>query len=161
MPPVFAQMLRALILVDGECRALDPRFDFRGVARGIVKESLWRTTRPREIARGAYRLVRSLHQASVTLPHQLSSVLRRLDAGGVKLRVEYDDLDRPMHRLDTMFNRLAFSIVIAAMIVAPALWMQVNVQAARPIWHPAHLLLGAGLALGAWLLYSIIRSGRL
>jgi len=161
MPPVFAQMLRALILTDGECRALDPAFDFRQAAKEIVKETLWRTTRPRALARGAYRMARSLRQYTMLLPQQLSNALRKIESGGAKVRVEYEDLDRPMHRLDAMFNRLAFSVVIAAMILAPALWMQVDVQQARPLWHPAHLLLGVGVTLGAWLLYSIIRSGRL
>jgi ubiquinone biosynthesis protein len=161
MPPVFAQMLRALILVDGECRLLDPDFDFRPVAQEVVRDTLWRVARPRAVARSAARTVRGVTRYLSVLPQQLSSALRRAEAGGLKLRVEYDDLDRPMHRLDIMFNRLAFSIVIAAMILAPALWMQVDVSQARPFWHPAHLLLGTGVALGVWLLYSILRSGRL
>ena len=64
-----------------------------------------------------------------------------------------------MHRLDTMFNRLAFSIVVAAMILAPALWLQVDVGGGWPLWHPANILLVVGFALGLWLLASIIRSG--
>lgn len=161
VPPVFAQIIRTLVMTDAECRAMDPRFDFREAVRTVVLDILRRVTRPREAALEAYRVVRQLHQSAMLLPRQLSGLMRRADAGEMKVKIEYDDLDRPMHRLDVMFNRLAFSIVIAAMILAPALWMQVDVQRAWPLWHPANVLLVTGFALGLWLLYSIIRSGRL
>jgi ubiquinone biosynthesis protein len=161
MPPVFAQMLRALILADGECRRLDPEFDFREAAQEVVKDTLWQSVRPRNVGRTAYRMARTVGRYAMALPQQLSAVLRRVDSGGLKMRIEVDDIDRSLHRLDSMFNRLAFSVVIAAMILAPALWMQVDVQQSRPLWHPAHLLLGTGVTLGVWLLYSILRSGRL
>ncbi len=161
MPPVFAQIIRALVLTDAECRRLDSRFDFREAVRTVVTDILRRVTRPRELMLEGYRVVRQLHQYSMLLPRQLSGLIRKADAGEVKVKIEYDELDRPMHRLDVMFNRLAFSIVIAAMILAPALWMQVDVQQAWPLWHPANVLLVTGFALGLWLLRSIIRSGRL
>lgn len=163
VPPVFAEIIRTLVLTDAECRALDSRFDFREAVRTVVLDILRRVTRPREAALEAYRVVRQLHQYAMLLPRQLSGLIRRADAGEMKVKIEYDadELDRPMHRLDVMFNRLAFSIVIAAMILAPALWMQVDVQQAWPLWHPANVLLVIGFALGLWLLYSIIRSGRL
>jgi len=161
MPPIFAQIVRALVLVEAECRNLDPRFDFREVARTIVTDNLRQVARPRRAALELYRMGRSLHQHAMLLPRQLLMLMRKADAGGLKLRIEYDDLDRPMHRLDVMFNRLAFSIVVAAMILAPALWLRVNVGAERPFWHPAYVLLVSGFALGLWLLASIFRSGRL
>ncbi len=161
MPPVFAQIIRTLVLTDAECRALDSHFDFREAVRTVVLDILRRVTRPREAALEVYRVARQVHEYAMTLPRQVSDLVRKADAGELKVRVEYDDLDRPMHRLDVMFNRLAFSIVIAAMILAPALWMQVDVETGWPVWHPANVLLVIGFTLGLWLLASIIRSGRL
>ncbi|MGQ9730848.1 MAG: ABC1 kinase family protein [Candidatus Zipacnadales bacterium] len=161
MPPIFAQIIRALVLVEGECRNLDEHFDFREIARTIVFDTLRQITRPRRAALEVYRIGRNIHQHAMLLPRQLLALMRKADAGGLKMRFEYDNLDEPMHRLDVMFNRLAFSIVVAAMILAPALWMQVDVGGTRPLWHPAYVLLGLGFALGLWLLASIVRSGRL
>ena len=161
MPPIFAQIIRALVLTEAECRALDPDFDFREVARTVVSDTLRRVARPRRAALELYRMGRNLHQHAMLLPKQLLMLMRKADAGGLKLRFEYENLDRPMHRLDTMFNRLAFSIVVAAMILAPALWLQVDVGGGWPLWHPANILLVVGFTLGLWLLASIIRSGRL
>jgi len=161
MPPIFAQIVRALVLTEAECRTLDPRFDFREVARTVVRDTMAQFARPRRAAMELFRLGRSMHHHALQLPRQLLALMRKTDAGGLKVKLEYEDLDRPMHRLDTMFNRLAASILVAAMILAPALWLQVNVGAQQPIWHPAYILLVVGFTLGMWLLASIIRSGRL
>lgn len=161
MPPIFAQIVRALVLTEAECRALDPRFDFREVARTVVNDTLLQLTRPRRAATELFRMGRSLHHHAMELPRQLLALMRKTDAGGLKVKLEYADLDRPMHRLDTMFNRLAASILVAAMILAPALWVQVEIGGQRPLWHPAYVLLVVGFTLGMWLLASIIRSGRL
>jgi ubiquinone biosynthesis protein len=161
MPPIFAQIVRALVLTEAECRALDPRFDFREVARTVVRDTMVQFARPRRAAMELLRLGRSAHHHALQLPRQLLALMRKADAGGLKVKLEYDDLDRPMHRLDTMFNRLAASIIVAAIILAPALWLQVNVGAEQPLWHPAYILLVVGFTLGLWLLASIFRSGRL
>jgi ubiquinone biosynthesis protein len=161
MPPIFAEIVRSLVLTEAECRALDPRFDFREVVRTVVHDTLLRFTRPRRAATELFRMGRSLHHHALELPRQLLALLRKTDAGGLKVTLELDHLDRSMHRLDTMFNRLAASILVAAMIMAPALWLQVNIVGDRPVWHPAYVLLVVGFTLGMWLLASIIRSGRL
>jgi ubiquinone biosynthesis protein len=161
MPPIFAQIVRALVLTEAECRALDPRFDFREVARTVVHDTMLQFARPRRAAMELLRIGRSAHYHALQLPRQLLALMRKADAGGLKVKLEYDDLDRPMHRLDTMFNRLAASIIVAAIILAPALWLQVNVGAEQPLWHPAYILLVVGFTLGLWLLASIFRSGRL
>lgn len=161
MPPAFARIIRALVLTEAECRNLDPDFDLREVARIVLSELLARSVRPRRAASQLLRMGRSLHHQAVHLPRQLLALMRRADAGGLKVRIEYDDLERPMHRLDTMFNRLAASIVVAAIILAPALWLQVDIGGDRPLWHPAYVLLVVGVTLGLWLIASIIRSGRL
>lgn len=164
MPPIFALIIRALILVDGECRALDPRFDFREAARTVVSDTMRTVTRPRRAAMEAYRMARSLHQHALLLPRQLLSVLRKVDSSGLGIRLKEADLEKPMHRLDGMFNRLAFSVVVAAMILAPALWMQARAEAAGALSYMEYMpyvVLAIGFALGSWLLISIIRSGRL
>jgi ubiquinone biosynthesis protein len=161
MPPVFSHVLRALILTEAECRNLDPRFDFREVARTVVHDTLRRLARPRRAAMELLRLGRSLQHHALALPKQLLLLMRKAEAGGLKVRFEPEGLEQPLHRLDAMFNRLAFSIVVAAMILAPALWLQVNVGGGWPLWHPATFFLAIGFALGLWLLWSIIRSGRL
>jgi bacteriorhodopsin len=65
-----------------------------------------------------------------------------------------------MHRLDVMFNRLAWSIVVAAMILAAAIWLQTQ-AVSLPLQQTAVFVMLMGVLAGLWLLYSIVRSGRM
>jgi len=62
-----------------------------------------------------------------------------------------------------MVNRLSFAIVVAAVIVASAMIFTSNATAA--LSGPSRVLsiayLVVGVVMGGWLLYSILRSGRL
>ena len=82
-------------------------------------------------------------------------------AGGLKTKVEYVGLERPMHRVDVMVNRLAFALVVAAIIVSSAVMFS-SEAVTQLIGVPlsvAYVVLGVLMA--GWLLYSILRSGRL
>ncbi|HJN14305.1 MAG TPA: AarF/UbiB family protein, partial [Armatimonadota bacterium] len=144
MPPVFAQIIRTLVLVDAECRALDPRFYVREIARTVVGDTLRRRTRPRRAALEAYRVARNLHQHAQLLPRQLLALMRKADSVGLKIRLDDHDVDRPLDRFDVMFNRLAFSVVVAAMILAPAFWMQVTVDAKGWLQYMPYVLMFSG-----------------
>jgi ubiquinone biosynthesis protein len=96
------------------------------------------------------------------LPRQLSQVLGKADKGTLKVRFEYDRIDRPLLRLNIIANRLSFSIIVAAILVASSLVMQTNIGPF--LWgYPIFGIVGYVLAgiMGFWLLISIIRSGRL
>ncbi len=77
------------------------------------------------------------------------------------MRLELQQADRPLRKLGTMANRLAFSIIVAAMIIASALFLT-SKQAVSTVGSPLAIIWTVlGVIMGAWLLYSIIRSGRL
>ncbi len=159
MPSVFAMLMKAIILTEGACLDLDPSFDFRGVAQEFLGQAVGLWLEPKEFLLDALRLGRELRRYLGLLPRQLSAVLRRADAGTLRVRVQPEQFEQPMHRLDVMFNRLAWSIVVAAMILAAALWLRTETLA-LPV-QPAIFVMAVGLLAGLWLFYSIVRSGRL
>lgn len=161
VPPTFASLLRALIITEGVCLQLDPGFDAREVSREAVKELMHQRLRPHHLFSDLSSLVREWHHHLRVLPRQLSDLLLRAQAGGARVRVQVDQLDKPLHRLDVMVNRVAFAVVVAAMVLASA----VIVSSERAVATLGiHLALGFGIIgalMGLWLLYSILRSGRL
>lgn len=161
MPTVFASVLRALILAEGNCRLLVPRFDFRKPAEQIAEETLRQAVRPSNVLREAWRAARDLSRYAVLIPRQLSEVLGRMQAGALKVRFEAEHLEEPLRRLDVMFNRLAFALVVAAIIVGSAV-MIASERAVSLLSTPgavAYVVVGA--LMGLYLLYSILTSGRL
>ncbi len=95
------------------------------------------------------------------LPRQLSELLLRAQSGGMKLKVDVSTTEKPLRRLSTMVNRLAFSLIVAAIIIASAQVLS-SEHAIGLISTPVAVVFAViGAFMGLWLLYSIIRSGRL
>ncbi|MCX7597384.1 MAG: AarF/ABC1/UbiB kinase family protein, partial [Armatimonadetes bacterium] len=83
------------------------------------------------------------------------------NSGSLRVRMALEDAEHHLRRLDVMANRLAFALVVAAFVMSSAII--VSSERAMASITPLGGALYAGVAaiFGLWLLYSIIRSGRL
>jgi len=161
MPPAWISLLRAMTIAEGICLQLDPEFDFDALAADAAQRSLLRRLMPRAILDELGSFSRELSHYVVRLPRQLSELLLRAQVNGLKMRVELEQTDRPLHQFSTMANRLAFSIIVAAVIIAAAMILT-SEQAVSTVGSPVAItFIIVGAVMGVWLLYSIIRSGRL
>ena len=106
--------------------------------------------------------MRDFYKLLSILPYETESILRRVKGGKVSFQLEHRGLDNLIKELDRSSNRLSFSLIIAALIVASSMLIR---------WEIGPSLLGysvfglfgylfAGL-LGVWLAIGILRSGRL
>ncbi len=163
MPAIFPQLTRALAVTEGVCVQLNPDFNFDKAANATARVIYRQWFTPAHVAGDVVEFVRLVRRYSMRLPRQVSSVLAQGLAGGLTLKLRPTGLEKYMHRLDTMVNRLSFAIVVAAAIVASALIFASGATASLP--GPTRFLSIAyvvlGLVMGGWLLYSILRSGRL
>lgn len=161
MPPAWISLLRAMTISEGVCLQLDPDFDFQAVATEAAREMMLEQFRPANVLRSLGQLARELNQYALRLPRQLSQLLLRVQASGLKVQLQLAEADRPLRKLDTMVNRLAFSIIAAAIIMASAIIFS-SEQALTILGRPFITVLAVvGIVMGLWLLYSILRSGRL
>ncbi len=160
VPPVLGAIGRAMLVAEGVCRQLDPAFNYKEVAEealaGFVYGGL-----AGKVARRTWRYLSGLARAADVLPRQLSRLLLRANAGGVRLRTVIEDADIHLRRLDVIANRLSLALVVAAFLVSSALI--IASERATQTLTPLGAALYAALAgvFGLWLFYSIIRSGRL
>ncbi len=161
MPTFFTAVLRALVLTEGNCRQLSPDFDFRAPARDIAQEVLREWARPSNVARELWRAARDLHRFGLLIPRQVSEVLARAQAGGLRIKSEVQDLDESLRRADSMCNRVAFALVVAAMIIGSSVILA-SERAVGLLSTPGAIAYGLiGALMGLYLLYSILVSGRL
>jgi ubiquinone biosynthesis protein len=161
VPATFASLLRALMITQGVCLMLDPQFDAWVASSEAVQSMLRRRLRPHELFAVLQGSVREWGYYAKTLPRQLSDLILRTQAGGTRVRLEIEHIDRSLHRLDIMVNRLSFAVVVAAIIIGSATILA-SARASAAIGNPLALGFAAiGGLMGLWLLYSIIRSGRL
>ena len=164
MPRDIVLMMKALTTVWGVALALDPQLNLMTTLRGRIKALVRSRMSPRRVGRTA--LVSSWHLLGVlrTAPRHLRSALRNLAQGKWQLNVRHENLDQLAHEIDRSSNRLAFSVVIAAVIVGSSLVLssssKLDLFGIGLEWFALVGYVVAGV-LGLGLLWAIFRSGRL
>ena len=160
--PAFYQMMKALSTVEGVGLMLDPKLELIRLARPFMRCIRLERMRPARLAEEIARTGSGYLQLLRELPEELRTILRQLRGGRMRLEFEHRGLQALGAALDRVSNRIAFAIVLAALIVGSSLIVLSDIP---PHWHdiPVIGLLGflvAGI-MGFWLLLSIIRHGRM
>jgi ubiquinone biosynthesis protein len=160
-PHEFLLMGKALLTVEGTVAQLDPDFNIAAIA-AKHGTSLQRK-QIRFKVRRLKSTLRSYRRLMEEIPERTVEILRETAAGDLKFKIEISQGETVFKTLENMINRLAFSIVLAALIIglSQGLW-QGNLPWLERLGIPvAELsLIGAALA-GLWWLFAIIRSGRI
>ena len=155
-------LVKALVIVEGIDRLLDPDFDFASEARPFIGQSVRNELKFSTLKEQAYHSLLYLKWLLLELPHRTSEVLDRMAEGTFRVIFKHEGLEEPMHELDRSANRLSFAIMASATIIGSALIVSSKVG---PLWrgYPLLGLIGFGLSfiLAAWLMISIIRAGKL
>ncbi len=162
VPPDFVSMLNAFGQMEQTIRLLAPDHDLMVQAKPFLRDLRLQKLRPRRMLRmllGGGDEVASMFR---TLPRDLKSLVGKLKEGEARITMKHDGLEPLRLSLDQVTNRIAFAIVLAALIMANALIIHARMP---PLWHGVPLvgLVGFFLTalLGLWLLVSILRHGRM
>jgi len=165
LPAALALLARTVIVLEGVARQIDPKFVLTEVAQPFLKEIIRERFSPRRMALGALSTLQELEELSRILPGRLDRLSSQLERGEATLSIDVRHLGGVLQKLDRIANRLAFSIIVAALIVSSALLILGGAEAA--VLRIPFLKIGlpfaqigfiiAGLA-GTWLLLSVIRS---
>jgi ubiquinone biosynthesis protein len=103
-----------------------------------------------------------------SLPRRLDEIFEHTYAEGFPLQLNYPDLDKLFSHLDKQINRLSFSVILlsfsmimAGLIIGSAL--VVSITGETLLWRLPIIEAGFVLAgiMAVWLLFAILRSGRL
>ena len=161
LPPDLALVLKACVTLETYGRSLDPQFDMVGEAAPFLEAATLERFGPSRLARRGWRASRILLDTLAELPRDLRELVRSARNGRLQMHVDLTSLTRFGQQLDGAANRLAIGIVTAAFIVGSAIVMTVEggpTLLGLPLFGLLGFL-GAAVA-GAWLLISILRSGR-
>jgi ubiquinone biosynthesis protein len=96
------------------------------------------------------------------IPGEVRKILRQARQGKIKIEFEHRGLESMLSTHDRISNRLAFAIVLAALIIGSSLIVLSDIP---PKWHEIPIIGLAGFVvagfMGFWLLVSILRRGRM
>jgi len=162
IPADIFLMIKALATVEGIGYALDPEFDLAAKAAPFIKQIKMDRLHPRrlfgEFLESGWDLVTLLKE----IPGEMRNILSQIKQGRMKIEFEHRGLEDFAFRLDRASNRIAFSLVVAAVIIGSSIIIQTQ-MGPYLFGFPALGILGYAIAgvLGIWLIISILRSGRL
>jgi predicted unusual protein kinase regulating ubiquinone biosynthesis (AarF/ABC1/UbiB family) len=143
-------------MMEGLGLQLDPDFDFFAVSEPYVedlKRTMWLPKA--EWSQALLRQGSDWIEIANLLPRTGRRLLEKVDKNdGFEVRLK--DTSRMLDGLSRLVNRLALSIVIAGMVVGLAILIQVT-SSGSPVQRLVIAGFVATLALGFWLLISILR----
>jgi ubiquinone biosynthesis protein len=162
LPPEVFTVIKALGQVEHLVRVLAPDMDFLEQAQPFVREIHAKRVHPRRLMRELLLFGGDAVATIRALPLDFRRIAAQLRDGNAKVNFRVDGLRPLTDTLERVTNRLAFAVVLAALLVASALVIRSGIS---PAWHGVSIvgLVGytfAGL-MGALLLVSMIRHGRM
>ncbi len=118
LPPDLALLLKMLLMIEGLARTLDPGFNILAVAQPYAAGAIAGLFAPDKLMKRARSIVFDLGDLSTDLPRRLDRVLQEAEQYA---QIARDEADQTQRLIQTVVNRLAVSILIAAFIVGLAI----------------------------------------
>ena len=162
LPRDFVLLGKSFVTVVSIAKSLDPTLNVRDTitpyAKALVREKLSPKRVAKLLGANAWHLTNLLQR----LPREMRQLLRKALAGDLQLAFRHEGLDHFISELDRASNRLAFSVVVASLVIGSSLIVHAKVGTTI-LGVSALGVLGylSALLLGVWLLIAILRSGRM
>jgi ubiquinone biosynthesis protein len=166
MPREWLLVVKAFMVIESQASAIDAEFSMITALQDYTPRMLGRQLMPDMNATAGlvkgYRAISALKLLALGLPEGLEKGLRQLQKGETTLRVRHEQLDQLERHIDRASNRLSFSLIISAIVIASSIVMSFH-TGPHLEGIPLLGLIGYGLAafLGLWWAIAIARSGKL
>jgi ubiquinone biosynthesis protein len=163
LPTRFVMLDKAIATLGSVGVELYPDFNVFEIAKPYARDLMIERFTPRRIASRARREGWKLTQMAADLPYQVHETLEQVRDGQIEVGFVHKGLDEFMAKLDVLFNRLVIALVVTGGLIGSSL---IGIFAkGGPHVLGLHIVsvFGFGLStvLGVWLLWGVLRSGRL
>jgi ubiquinone biosynthesis protein len=153
---------KAMLIVENVCRELDPDFDFISAAEPYAAILVKQRISPSWIYEKAQKNLEDVADFASVFPKQLRQIIRKVLRDDIHMKLTHVGLDKLIRDMDRSSNRIAFSLVVSAIILSSAIMHAAGVGPKLfGMSVLANISFVVAFFLGIWLLISIIRSGRL
>jgi len=163
LPTRFLLLDKSLVTIEGVVTTLFPDFNVFDVARPYAGRLLRRRFRPDVAAERFTHKIQSYTEILSEYPYQLHDLLEEMRDGEFNIKFMHVGLEDFSHKLDLITNRMVLAILTVALGVISTLILL--------FVHDGPLIFGLSLFgvpgvliavfFGAWLMWAIVRSGRL
>ncbi len=152
LPVDFLLMERALVEVEGICNTLDDEFDFFEAAEPVIEEIMIERYHPKKQMLDLAHSLKNYKDLFMNFPDRANNVLDNLEKGELQIEIEIQHMEEMEKRLDTVSNRLTFTIIAASIIVGSALIVSFGEEG---IFGPYVFLVS--VFIGIWIIYTMVK----
>jgi ubiquinone biosynthesis protein len=163
LPTRFVMLDKSIATLGSVGIELYPDFNVFEVAKPYARDLMLSRFTPRRVASRARREGWKLTQMAADLPYQIHETLEQVRDGQIEVGFVHKGLDDLLAKLDTLFNRLVIALVVTGGLIGSSLIGIFAKTGPHVLGLHVVSVLGFGLStvLGLWLLWGVIRSGRL
>jgi ubiquinone biosynthesis protein len=159
LPSNMGLYAKTLVNLEGVARQLDPDFNLVERIKPLMADLFRQRLVGHAPLQDLLRAALDIKNLSLEAPRQLEMLLDRVTSETLQWNVAVRGLDPFRRSLDAVGNRLTFSIVTAAILIGAA--MIFSQAPSNPIFFwVSGLLFVLASVIGLWLIFSMIRSGR-
>jgi ubiquinone biosynthesis protein len=163
LPTRFLLLDKAIATLASVGIDLYPDFNVFEVARPYARGLLLDRLRPRRVAARARKETVRLGQMAFDLPYQLHDTLEQVRDGQIEVGFVHKGLDDLLNRIDVVFNRLVVAMIVAGGLIGSSLIGVLSNGGPQLLGVNIISVIGFAFSviLAIWLLWGVLRSGRL
>jgi ubiquinone biosynthesis protein len=163
LPARFVMLDKAIATIGAVGADLYPDFNVFEVAKPYARGLVMDRFTPRRMAARAKREGMQLTSMAAALPYQVYETLEQVREGEIEIGFVHKGLDDLMHKLDVVSNRLVVALIVTGGLIGSSL---IGIFAkSGPHVLGLNVISAVGFlasgVLGIWLLWGVIRSGRI
>jgi len=162
IPTDYYLLMKTVMIMQGVGLNLDPDFDIFEAAQPYIGKLFRRMWLPSSWGPEVLRLAMDWKDFASVLPRKTTRILDQVERGQLTVQAELPQLESTINTIDRLINRIIFSVLVAALLVALALLLP-RLDYAWP-WGIITWIIVIGffalLFLAARLAWSVFRSGR-
>jgi ubiquinone biosynthesis protein len=163
LPTRFVMLDKAIATLGSVGVELYPDFNVFEIAKPYARDLMVERYSPERLLARAQKESTELARIAAALPYQVSDFLEQIRDGQIEVGFVHKGLDKFMREVDVAFNRLVVALIVVGGLIGSSL---IGVFATHgPFVLGVNFISFIGFllsgALGVWLLWGVIRSGRL
>jgi ubiquinone biosynthesis protein len=163
LPARFLLLDRTIATLGSVGAELYPDFNIFEVARPYARDLMLERFAPQRVARRARREAIRYAQVLAEAPYQFHDFMEEIRDGQIEVGFVHKGLDEFMGKLDVAFNRLVVALIVVGGLIGSSMIGIFATHGPQVLGVNVISVLGFALSavLAVWLLWGVVRSGRL
>jgi ubiquinone biosynthesis protein len=159
LPSNIGLLTKSLANLEGAGREFDPSVNIVEEITPLMTDLFQRQLIGKDPARSLLRTALEFKELSLESPRQIGFLLNRLTSETLRINLNIQDFNAMRRTIDDAANRRSFSTVVGSLIIGAAILS--TGQQTPQVHLVGNIFFGAASLLGLWLIFTILRSGRL